>query len=230
MEGGKEANYWPGFVDALSNVVLTLVFVLVVFVFALVIASSKVDKKVQEIVEQKVEQAKNTAEAQKAETEKIGLQKQLDDALAEVKKLKSSKGAQSQSDANTTQGQESVAKFKKSDASQEAKVDAKSQEMIITFNQNAISLTDDTVKNIGTFLEKYKDKDGKISGKVTLESSVDVNAPGSTQAKEAELGRNLNVRNTLLNNKADPANISIKNVDPSQQEGTYNWVKIHVDK
>lgn len=42
---GKEMNYWPGFVDALSNVVLTLVFVLVVFVFALMITSGKVKQK-----------------------------------------------------------------------------------------------------------------------------------------------------------------------------------------
>jgi hypothetical protein len=35
VEGGKETNYWPGFVDALANVVVTMVFVLVVFVIAL---------------------------------------------------------------------------------------------------------------------------------------------------------------------------------------------------
>ena len=49
MEGGKEQNYWPGFVDALSNVVLTLVFVLVIFVFALAMASNKIAQKLQEI-------------------------------------------------------------------------------------------------------------------------------------------------------------------------------------
>lgn len=49
MEGGKEQNYWPGFVDALSNVVLTLVFVLVIFVFALAMASNKIEKKLQEL-------------------------------------------------------------------------------------------------------------------------------------------------------------------------------------
>ena len=51
MEGGREQNYWPGFVDALSNVVLTLVFVLVVFVFALVIASNKVEKRAEEMIQ-----------------------------------------------------------------------------------------------------------------------------------------------------------------------------------
>ncbi len=51
--GGKEQNYWPGFVDVLSNVVLTLVFVLVVFVIALSLSANKVEKKLQDIIEQK---------------------------------------------------------------------------------------------------------------------------------------------------------------------------------
>jgi outer membrane protein OmpA-like peptidoglycan-associated protein len=38
----KEQNFWPGFVDALSNLVLTLVFVMVIFVLALFYLSSKV--------------------------------------------------------------------------------------------------------------------------------------------------------------------------------------------
>jgi hypothetical protein len=50
MESAREQNYWPGFVDALSNVVLTLVFVLVVFVFALVVTSNKLEKKAAEIL------------------------------------------------------------------------------------------------------------------------------------------------------------------------------------
>lgn len=32
---GKETNYWPGFVDALANVVVTMIFVIVVFTIAL---------------------------------------------------------------------------------------------------------------------------------------------------------------------------------------------------
>ncbi len=45
MEGGKEANYWPGFVDALSNVVVTMVFVMVVFVIALLYFSQNKAKE-----------------------------------------------------------------------------------------------------------------------------------------------------------------------------------------
>ena len=45
---GREQNFWPGFVDALSNLVLTLVFVMVIFVLALFYLSSKVSKSKME--------------------------------------------------------------------------------------------------------------------------------------------------------------------------------------
>ncbi|HLO74980.1 MAG TPA: hypothetical protein VK196_00815 [Magnetospirillum sp.] len=85
MGEGKELNYWPGFVDALSNVVLTLVFVLVVFVFALVMASNKVTQKV-------LEQAELTKdrEAQRAlaESEVLDLRLELRDALAALQEAR----------------------------------------------------------------------------------------------------------------------------------------------
>jgi predicted Holliday junction resolvase-like endonuclease len=86
MGEGKELNYWPGFVDALSNVVLTLVFVLVVFVFALVMASNKVGQKVLELAELAKER-----EAQRvvAEGEMLDLRKELRDALAALQEARS---------------------------------------------------------------------------------------------------------------------------------------------
>ena len=41
MDTGKEQNFWPGFVDALSNVVLVMIFVVVVFVVTLFYYSQK---------------------------------------------------------------------------------------------------------------------------------------------------------------------------------------------
>jgi hypothetical protein len=82
---GREENYWPGFVDALSSVVLALVFVLVIFVFALVMASSKVEKKIQEIKQTKAEDKKIEL-AQKQEIQE--LQKQLETAAEEIELLK----------------------------------------------------------------------------------------------------------------------------------------------
>jgi hypothetical protein len=46
MESGKRGmNYWPGFVDALSNMVMVMIFVVLVFTVALVFFSMEVAKK-----------------------------------------------------------------------------------------------------------------------------------------------------------------------------------------
>lgn len=46
MEGGKTANYWPGFVDALTNVVIAMVFVIVVLAIALSFAAQLMGKRI----------------------------------------------------------------------------------------------------------------------------------------------------------------------------------------
>lgn len=52
MEGGKEMNYWPGFVDALANVVVTMIFVIVVFTIALLYFSQNKVKEALAAAEQ----------------------------------------------------------------------------------------------------------------------------------------------------------------------------------
>ena len=48
MEGGKSANYWPGFVDALTNVVIAMVFVIVVLAIALSFAAQMMGKRLSD--------------------------------------------------------------------------------------------------------------------------------------------------------------------------------------
>ena len=49
MEGGKGGNsYWPGFVDALTNVVIAMIFVVVVLAISLSFAAQMMGKKVAE--------------------------------------------------------------------------------------------------------------------------------------------------------------------------------------
>ena len=81
MDNNREQNYWPGFVDALSNVVLTLVFVIVIFVFALVMGSNKVEQKLEQIIQN--DPSKDVKAAENAE-----LKKQLAAMTVELKKLR----------------------------------------------------------------------------------------------------------------------------------------------
>lgn len=81
MNDSKEQNYWPGFVDALSNVVLTLVFVLVVFVFALVLSSDKLRRRATELSESVKQEA---VARQDALTEKESLKQEQREVLAQL--------------------------------------------------------------------------------------------------------------------------------------------------
>ena len=79
-----EMNYWPGFVDALANLVLALVFVVVIFTLALAVISSKVGAKA---VAKEVARAKEqgvTEEKMKELSEEV---KKLQSQLAEKDKL-----------------------------------------------------------------------------------------------------------------------------------------------
>ena len=100
MEGGREQNYWPGFVDALSNVVLTLVFVLVIFVFALVMGSNKVEQKVREESEKQT-QSQNQA----IEQENTELKKKVEQLTIEINQLRTT----SAQNASGAKDQQSIA-------------------------------------------------------------------------------------------------------------------------
>jgi type II secretory pathway pseudopilin PulG len=213
MEGGKEQNYWPGFVDALSNVVLTLVFVLVIFVFALLMASNKVKKQIQ------------AAEA--AEQAHVAAQTELNKALAELGQLQDAHADPKRAGSNDS-SQQACLRFSKSDASQTAETQQKA--ILILFGPNAISVTDDTAKNIHTFIDSYRASTSDSAAKFTIEASSDPNSNSPLMTRETQLGRILNVRNALLSGKVDSHNISIRAVPSLKQKDSYDWVKIYVGK
>ena len=219
MEGGKEQNYWPGFVDALSNVVLTLVFVLVIFVFALMISSNKVENKMKEVVF-----------AEKAQKDS---QAQLDQALAELQQIRGQdkqNSPQKPMTAEEAQQQQACLRFAKSDNTQKADVNTDAMSIMVTFGANAISVTDDTNKIVHDFIEAYKAKTGNTPAKLIIESPEDASSSSPLMARETQLGRMLNLRNSLLGNQIEPRNISIHSIAAQEQNGSYNWVKIYVEK
>jgi hypothetical protein len=207
MEGGKEQNYWPGFVDALSNVVLTLVFVLVIFVFALLLASNKVSQKMQEV-----------ETAQKAQQQG---QAELDKALAELQQLRSQEPA-----SDNQKSDQSCLRFNKSDGSQKTQIDGTS--LLILFGMNAISVTDDTTAIVHKFVDANRGTPTRPPHFV-IETPEDPTSNSPLLARETQLGRMLNVRNALLSGAVNAGNISIHNIPPLQESGGYDWVRIHVE-
>jgi outer membrane protein OmpA-like peptidoglycan-associated protein len=98
--GGREQNFWPGFVDALSNLVLTLVFVMVIFVLALFYLSAKVSqskmdamcpatKAELEQVKKDLEETRNALNAALSEASQVKEKVQVSEKKApELKKEK----------------------------------------------------------------------------------------------------------------------------------------------
>lgn len=78
-----EMNYWPGFVDALANLVLALVFVVVIFTLALAVISSKM---AAEQAEREVERLRSKSVSER-ERELIEEVAQLQALLDEKEKL-----------------------------------------------------------------------------------------------------------------------------------------------
>jgi hypothetical protein len=217
MEGGKEQNYWPGFVDALSNVVLTLVFVLVIFVFALLMASNKVAQKMGEVVNAE----KNQQEGQA----------QLNKALAELEQLRAQEA--SSPEANKNPGSDTsnaCVKFNKSDATQKVELAPDQGSVLIFFGINAISVVGDTIKALHDFVEYHNAHDTNHEEKFVIEASEDPTSQNPLMARETQLGRMLNIRNSLLTSNIPAYRISIHDIPPLEQEGGYNWVSVHVEK
>lgn len=77
MEGGKGGNsYWPGFVDALTNVVIAMIFVVVVLAIALSFAAQMMAKKLAADIVAKSTAAAATATVAEAapipESQRVG--------------------------------------------------------------------------------------------------------------------------------------------------------------
>jgi len=175
MESGREQNYWPGFVDALSNVVLTLVFVLVIFVFALVMASNKVEKKMQEVVQ--AQQAKKGEEtkfdqAQVVSSQQVQeLQQQLQQAQTEIEKLKAENVQAAMSVtasalANTTaqhQQEENFQTVVEAKAAQkvnpeESKIRKDTDSIVINYPQSVVEVDEKSTASLKDTLDIMKSK------------------------------------------------------------------------
>ena len=207
MGHGKELNYWPGFVDALSNVVLTLVFVLVVFVFALVMASNKVGQKVLELAELAKER-----EVQRvvAESEMIDLRQELRDALAALQEARDEnerlKKEIERLKRNHVPGSEELNALKEkvqiqvdtkvpaNDNQEDTDLERGSGVIVITFPRGVFEINDKAKAELAKALGGQK---AQLSGLNAQVRSV-MGAESFSEARRLAYYRGLTVRNTLI--------------------------------
>ena len=136
MDSGQEQNYWPGFVDALSNVVLTLVFVLVIFVFALAMSSSAVQQKLEQAANEKIASAQQNTDKGSAE-----LQQKLTDATKEIEMLQKSCTTSDKQTPGKSDQDSLAASNNGASIVIENKAEDKTKEGFISFQQSGDGLT-----------------------------------------------------------------------------------------
>lgn len=208
---GKEQNYWPGFVDVLSNVVLTLVFVLVVFVMALALSANKVEKRMQEILKEK---ASSESAAQSKSSAASGNQKTMD-----VEKNES--GEAKKNDTITSTGNIEIENIESTEMSgtkaTSLTLDLKESSGKITlyYPLSGVELNEKTANKLEAILLHNKEKLGKY--KIVLNSYL-----GKEQysvANRLAYYRILYVRKFLIDKGiANNQSISSKILQPAEQD------------
>ena len=233
MEGGREQNYWPGFVDALSNVVLTLVFVLVIFVFALVMASNKVEKRMQEVVhaqeEQKSTMSKQmTGNEMGAGPEMAAMKEKLATAEAEIEKLREqlSKNASDKEYSGSSNQNAVAAQNDNMHIAIDNKAQAKAQMGAIDVTRNNSQITlgyplqvaemdEKSATELGHVLEAMTKNMGKH--KILLRSIM--GKESYSAARRLAYYRAIGARNYLITKGGeDPSNINTSIVQPTEPE------------
>ncbi|MFJ3045298.1 OmpA family protein [Herbaspirillum chlorophenolicum] len=227
MEGGKEQNFWPGFVDALSNVVLVMIFVVVVFVVTLFyysqkLAQMKVSKLVAQSQSQEVQgtvrskaDKVETPEANDSNASQVRADKdraqEIEQLKREVATLKAKLAAPPlQSD---TGSMRSVAAPSSPNAIQVkteplkneiapgVRTDANEKAVVLHFDSDSTQLTEDGTKaldkNLADWVRRAKSNQGKIVVTGVISSA------GYSDSRRRAYYRTVAVRNYLIDSGVD---------------------------
>lgn len=198
---GREENYWPGFVDALSNVVLTLVFVLVVFVFAMAMSANKVEQRMQEIKEA---EAELQARVDAINTGELGAGVELGQGKSDQTAI-------------DDEGKSIEVSSTKTDESQTrrgaASIEQNSDKLVLYYPLSIVEMDEESLAKLDTVLAQSQEKAGNYS--VLLRSY-----PGEepfSQANRLAYYRALTVRKHLIDRGfARNDNVETKVVQPTK--------------
>jgi outer membrane protein OmpA-like peptidoglycan-associated protein len=227
MEGGKEQNFWPGFVDALSNVVLVMIFVVVVFVVTLFYYSQKLAQmKVSKLVAQSQSQTVQGQERKKSElietpqdkntrvsetTAERDRAQEIDSLRREVAVLKAKLAAPPlQSDTGSLRSSAAPSSPNaiqvktdptKDEVAPGVRTDATDKGVILNFNADSTQLSQEGTraldKSLGDWVRRVKSNQGKIVVTGVISSA------GYSDSRRRAYYRTVAVRNYLIDAGVD---------------------------
>jgi outer membrane murein-binding lipoprotein Lpp len=203
MESGREQNFWPGFVDALSNLVLTLVFVMVIFVLALFYLSSKVSK------------TKMDALCPETKSELTEVKKELEETR---NALKAALAGASQVKERVDAGQKKLPPLKKEKVSSD--VSGAGSSIIIRYPMGVVELDDEAKQTLDKAIAPLLASGQQVK---TILNAI----PGPetfSEGKRLSFFRAVAIRNYLISKGVDKGNIDSKvsghdKRDPNDSDG-----------
>lgn len=230
MEGGREQNFWPGFVDALSNVVLVMIFVVVVFVVTLFYYSQKLTQfRAVKFLEQKEQQQevmppssnprlvgkKEESSKELSPIQKQDQAKEIADLKMQVAALKSQLAASNYTPAGSTRSDEpALAKAIQVEKDKPAPVvdvlpgitlDARADALNLLFDRDGVELGDDARRKLDANIKRWTDRIKNGQGKIVVTGVI--GTVSYTEGRRRAYYRAMAVRNYLIDVGVSPASV-----------------------
>ena len=232
MDSGKEQNFWPGFVDALSNVVLVMIFVVVVFVVTLFYYSQKLAEiRVNKMVTKGMVQTQtgstkvkpdevNAPDGQDADTARLKSENrdkadQIEKLRREISQLKTQQAAPPlqasagslRSDAGSSGNNNIQVRVEKAkEIAPGVAIQGGDKAVVLNFDKDATELNEESSKSldrsIGEWISQVKAKQGRI---------IITGVIGSAQFSDARRRayyRTVAVRNHLIDAGVDKERVT----------------------
>jgi len=210
---------WPGFVDILSAVIIMFVFFVMVIVVVLYIYTIKFTATVEQQAQQRIEETiKNINRPENLDE----LEKEKSKTIEEIKLLEEQKKEIQQEVSSLKDERQDLISGASKSTFQDIVVNE--DEIVILFEHNAVTLTENIVNKIKEFLKNVP----KPSA-VVIKSGDNPLVVTQSNSREINLSRMMNLRNIVLSSGYKSNQISVRYVEKEKIKGNYNWVKLRFE-
>ncbi len=225
----EEENYWPGFVDALSTIVMVVTLLMIILVIVIF--------SISQLITQSSEDSKKTgnpsavtqqAQPQPQSEQTIGTpETQKSDIVKQEEIVEAQNSLQIQSRKIIDEKTIIVASEEKAQEDEENQIKIESAQQILTvhFMGTGVELSEEAKEEISQYLEENrKELEYKT---LTAWSFYDPNSIALSQAKRKAYFRLLAVRNILIEKGFTGENLTV-NVRPAKNESEIDRVLVFV--
>jgi len=218
-EDDMAAQAWPGFVDILSSTVIMFVFFVMVIVVVLYLYTIKFTATVQQQAEQRIQETIQKSDSPKTLGE---LEEEKSKKVQEISELEEQKQTIEKEVEALKSKVEQLSSGLEDGKNQAVLIDG--NVMTVLFNDNEITLTNESIDSIIEFLSNYS-----VDQTIAVTSGDNPLAASQSNDRKSVLARMLNTRNVAIDQGFRSSRITIEYVEPEVIKGAYNWVKVKVE-